>query len=86
MTLCTVVILLATLLQSCLSTSYIEKPYVPPLNFPAFPAIEEYERNANGTVTVSGEWIKRLAEYKIRIEETEKTYTEIKELYGDKGN
>ena len=72
------------LLTSCLSTSYIEKPYVPPLTFPDFPVVEEYERNTDGSVTVSGEWIKRLAEYKIRIEETEKTYNEIKDLY-DKG-
>ena len=70
------------LLTSCLSTSYIEKPYVPSLNFPTFPVVEEYERNPNGTVAVSDEWIKRLAEFKIRYEETEKTYNDIKELYG----
>ena len=81
--LCTVVILLTTLFQSCLSTSYIEKPYVPSLNFPKYPVLEEYERNSNGTVTVPEEWIIRQAEYKIRIEETEKTYNEIKELYGE---
>ena len=81
--LCTLVILSAMLLTSCLSTSYIEKPYVPSLTFPTFPVVESYERNNDGTVTVSGEWIKRLAEFKIRYEETEKTYNEIKEMYSE---
>lgn len=55
---------------------------MPPLNFPAFPAVEEYERNGD-KVTVSGEWIRKLAEFKIRYEETEKTYNDIKSMYGE---
>lgn len=81
--LCILAILLPMLLTSCLSTSYIEKPYVPPLNFPTFPVLEEYERTPNGRVNVSDEWIKDIAEYKIRIEETEKTYNDIKSMYGE---
>ena len=80
--LCILAILLPMLLMSCLSTSYIEKPYVPPLNFPTFPVVEEYERNGD-KVTVSGEWIRKLAEFKIRYEETEKTYNDIKSMYGE---
>ena len=74
-------ILLAMLLTHCIHTEYIEKPVVPSLDFPIFPTLENEIRNDNGTVTVSGEWIVNLAEYKIRIEETEKTYSELKELY-----
>ena len=76
-------ILWAMLLTSCVSpkVEYIEKPVVPEIVFPAFPALESAERNADGTVTVNGEWVLRLAEYKIRIEETEKTYSDLKALY-----
>ena len=69
------------LLMSCQSTSYIEKPFVPAITFPTFPVLEDYTRNNNGTVTVNETWIKKLAKYKIRIEETEKTYNDIKALY-----
>ena len=68
------------LLMSCVSTEYIEKPFVPDLYFPKFPVLEEYTRNGKD-VNVTEEWILRLAEYKIRIEETEKTYNDIKALY-----
>ena len=68
------------LLMSCVSPEYIEKPFVPDLYFPDFPALEDYKRNGE-SVTVTNEWIKKLAEYKIRIEETEKTYNDIKALY-----
>lgn len=68
------------LLMSCVSTEYIEKPFVPDIYFPDFPVLEDYTRNGE-SVTVTNEWIKKLAEYKIRIEETEKTYNDIKALY-----
>ena len=75
-------ILSATLLTNCVSpkVEYIEKPYVPEIDFPIFPAIENFERK-NGRVIVSEDWIVRLAEYKIRIEETEKNYSDLKALY-----
>lgn len=41
-------------------------------------------KNPDGTVSVSGEWLVRLAEYRIRIEETEKNYNDIKALYEGK--
>lgn len=71
------------LLTSCISSEieYIEKPVVPSITFPVFPALTESERNGDGTVTVDEEWIVRLAEYKIRIEETERNYTDLKALY-----
>lgn len=75
-------ILLAMLSMSCVTTKieYIEKPYVPEITFPIFPALPNYERK-DGNVVVSEDWIVRLAEYKIRIEETERNYNDLKELY-----
>lgn len=77
------------LLTSCVSirTEYIEKPVVPSITFPIFPALTEATRNGDGTVTVNEDWIVRLAEYKIRIEETESDYNDLKALYeGGGGN
>ncbi len=69
--------------MSCASgkVEYIEKPYVPEISFPIFPALEDAQKNTDGSVTVSGAWIVELSKYKIRIEETEKNYNEIKALY-----
>lgn len=71
------------LLTSCNSTKirYIEKPFVPEISFPTFPVLTEVERNDDGTVSVKEEWLVRLAEYKVLIEETEKNYKELKALY-----
>lgn len=76
-------ILLATLLTGCASTrvEYIEKPYVPDLNFPILPELYGDTRNADDTVTVPGEWIIQLDEFRIYYEETEKNYNELKALY-----
>lgn len=76
-------ILLTTLLTSCVSgrIEYIEKPYVPEITFPTFPVLDGGEENIDGNIVVPAEWIVRLAEYKIRIEETEKNYSELKALY-----
>ena len=71
LTACIAVILLQTLLVSC----------APEITFPAFPTLDGGSENADGSVNVPAEWILRLAEYKILIEETEKNYNEIKELY-----
>lgn len=60
----------------------IEKTVVPELVFPIFPALSEYEFLENGVV-VPNNWIVSLAEYKILIEETEKNYNEIKEMYDE---
>ena len=74
-------------LTSCTSASreYIEKPVVPEVSFPIFPALDGERKNDDGTVTVPSEWLVRLAEYKIRIEETERNYNELKALYEEKG-
>lgn len=53
--------------------------------FPVFPALEGAERNADGTVSVPESWIVRLAEYRLRIAETEKNYVDIKSLYDGGG-
>lgn len=67
-------------LMSCVTTKTIEKIYVPELVFPTFPELKEYEKTNNGVI-VSNDWIIRLAEYKILINETEKNYNDIKSLY-----
>ena len=75
--------LLTTLLTSCVSDKivYIDRAFVPEISFPIFPTLEGGSENADGTVTVDGAWIVELAEYKIRIEETEKNYNDLKALY-----
>lgn len=66
----------ATPLMSCASPT-VEKPYVPELAFPAFPPIE----TAESGVTVSEDWVIRLAEFRIRLEEIEADYGEFKKIH-----
>ena len=69
---------------SCRTTNieYVEKTTVPEITFPVFPVLSGAVRNKEEkTVSVPEEWIVRLGEYRIRIEETEKTYTELKKTY-----
>lgn len=82
--LCTAVTLLTTLLSSCASNSVKEKVLVPDLVFPVFPSLDGGKKNPDGTVSVPNEWLVRLAEYRIRIKETEKNYGDIKALYEGK--
>lgn len=77
--------LAAMLLTCCQSTkTYIDRPVVPELVFPVFPELSGAVRNADGTVTVGADWIVRLAEFRIRLDETEKNYNELKALYAGK--
>ncbi len=71
------------LLVGCVSPKVItvEKTVVPELSFPVFPLADSMTLNTDGTVTVPGNWVVRLREYQLRIEETEDTYNEIKSLY-----
>lgn len=62
----------------------VAKPVLPELVFPEFPVLEGGVKNADGTVTVPSYWIVRLAEYKIRIGETEKNYLDLKAIYDGK--
>lgn len=75
--------LAATLLTCCQSPRQVvvDRPYVPELVFPPFPALSGAVRNGDGTVTVGEDWIVRVAEYRIRIEETEQTYGDLKALW-----
>ena len=52
----------------------------PELVFPAFPALENAERAENGVI-VSESWIVALAEYKIKIAETQKNYEAWRAIY-----
>lgn len=75
--------LLAMLLMGCTSTKieYIEKPYLPELNFPFFPELYDDVRNPDDTVTVPGKWIIQLRKFQILYEETENDYNGLKALY-----
>lgn len=60
----------------------MEKTVVPDVVFPIFPVLDGAVRDRDArTVTVPEDWIVRLEEYRIRIEETEKTYGDLKALY-----
>lgn len=74
---------LIMLLTSCVSTKI--KYVVPDIDFPTFPLVENISNNGDGTVTVDSDWIVRLAEYSIKIKETEDNYMGIKELYENGG-
>ena len=74
--------LLQMLLVSCPSTKIIEKKTVPKIDFPEFPLAEEMTALGNGKVAVPEQWIVDLAEYQIKIEETERVYNSLAELYG----
>lgn len=67
------------LLTACTTTEtvYVDRVVMPPLTFPEFPKLENEVRNEDGSVTVSGAWIIRLAEYKIKIKATEKSYQDV---------
>ena len=80
MTTFTTVILLLTLLTSCVSNT-VYKTVVPDLDFPTFPKADIMIDNGDETVSVDKKWIVRIAEYSIRIQETEDDYNEIKRLY-----
>lgn len=75
--------LLLTLLTACTSTKieYIEKPYLPELNFPFFPGLYGDVRNPDDTVTVPGAWVIRLREFQIHYEELEDNYNDLKKKY-----
>lgn len=76
------VMLLLMLLTSCVSSRVEKEVIVLELNFPVFPVLDGYERNEEEKkVTVSEDWIIRLAEFQIHYEETVKNYEAIKALY-----
>lgn len=75
--------LLIMLLTSCVTTKTNEKVIVPEITFPIFPKLDDYCITDNGVI-ISNDYLIRLAEYKILIEETEKNYNQIKELYDER--
>lgn len=76
------------LLTACRTTKieYVEKSVVPEIVFPIFPTLTGATRNRDEhTVSVPEEWIVRLEEYRIRMNETEKNYNDLKTLYESEG-
>ena len=76
-------ILLPMLLTACASTNVItvDKVIVPEITFPTFPLADSMKDNKDGTVSVPAEWLVRLEEYHIKIQETEENYNGYKEIY-----
>lgn len=74
-------IVFLTLLQACRSTEIVVETRVPLIEFPEFPIADSMTDNKDGTVTVPAQWLVNLEEYHIRIEETQKNYERLKELY-----
>lgn len=66
-------------MTSCQSVRVEHKYIVPDIDFPEFPAIER-EINSDGSWIIPKESIDELAEYYIRIQETEKNYNDIKRM------
>lgn len=58
--------------------------YVPEITFPDFPSLSGAVQNTDGTVTVPDAWLVRLAEYKIRIDETRRNYEDLRLMMEDK--
>ena len=71
------------LLASCLTDRIkpVEKPVLIDLYFPEFPSMPSCTRNADGSVTVSGDYIVSLAEFKIKYEEAMKNYEDLRCIY-----
>lgn len=71
-------------LMSCATPTVVEtaRVVVPDLVFPPFPDLAGGEA-VEGGVIVPNDYVIRLAEYRVRIEETERNYLQIKGLYED---
>ena len=74
---CTTVLCL--LMTSCQSVRVEYKYIVPDVDFPEFPVLDR-EIHKDGSWTIPKEDVDALAEYYIKIQETEKTYTDIKRM------
>ena len=57
----------------------MHKHIVPDIDFPKFPVLER-EIHSDGSWTIPEQSVDALAEYYIRIQETEKNYKDIKRL------
>ena len=75
----TFIVALCLLMTSCQSVRVENKYIGPDIEFPEFPALDR-EINTDGSWTIPKESVDDLAEYYIRIQETEKNYKEIKRL------
>ena len=66
-------------MTSCQSVKVEHKYIVPDIDFPKFPALER-TINKDGSWLIPEESVDLLAEYYIKIQETEKNYNDIKRL------
>ena len=73
---------LITPLTSCVTERIVIKNDVPALTFPAFPYSDDMEVSADKkTVTVSSEWVVRLAEFTIKYEALQEEYESLRRIY-----
>lgn len=70
---------LCLLMTSCQSVRVESKCVVPDIDFPEFPVLDR-EINSDGSWIIPKESVDDLAEYYIKIQETEKTYNDIKRM------
>ena len=70
---------LLPLMTSCRSVRIEYKYLVPEIDFPDFPALDR-EVHKDGSWTIPKDSVDSLAEYYIRIQETEKNYNDIKRM------
>ena len=74
------ILTLTLLCLSCMTTQATTEYVVPEIDFPTFPILTgAYGINEVETV-VPNSWLFKLAEYKIRIDETEKNYKTVKQI------
>jgi len=66
-------------MTSCQSVRVEYKYLIPDIDFPLFPVLDR-EINADGSWTLPKESVDSLAEYYIRIQETEQNYKDVKSL------
>lgn len=66
---------------SCKTTEVIEKNvyYVPEVNWPTFPNLENYERSDNGKVTTDEKYFRKLLMFKTQYVDAVERYNENKE-------
>ena len=70
--------------MSCKTTKMITKVeyYVPEINFPNFPKLENYEKLENDTVKVDGVYLRQILIFREKYKSEVEKYKNIKEKLG----
>ena len=76
------VMAMCLLIISCQSVRVEYKYIVPDIKYPEFPLLER-EVHKDGSWTITKESVDQLAEYYVKIQESEKSYKEINQALTD---